>query len=91
MTGGLGFTRAAKDSYENNRALRNKKVPFQTAKSNQFINAPELKFKEVSKEELAAFKESFLKKKKRSERIAIVGFVVFTSLFLFFGWYWIFR
>ncbi len=91
MTGGLGFTRAAKASYENNRALRNKKAPFQTAKSNQFIKAPKLKFKEASEEELTAFRESFLKKKKRSDRIALISFVIFAGLFLFLGWYWIFR
>ncbi len=90
MAGGLGFVRAAKASFENNRALRNKKAPFQTAKSNQFIKAPTLKFKKVSEEELAAFKKEFLKKKKRSDRIAIVGFVVFAAIFLFLGWYWIF-
>lgn len=90
MTGGFGFVRAAKDGYEKNRALRNKKAPFQTAKSNQFIKAPSLKFKEVSEEELAAFRKEFLKKKKRSDRIAMVGFVVFAAIFLFLGWYWIF-
>ncbi|GAA5032990.1 hypothetical protein GCM10011506_22780 [Marivirga lumbricoides] len=90
MTGGLGFTRAAKDSYDSNRALRNKKSPFQTAKNNQFIKAPKLKFKEASKEEIDAFKHSFLKKKKRSDRIALIGFVVFTSFFLFLIWYWLF-
>jgi hypothetical protein len=90
MTGGLGFSRAAQASFENNSALRKKKHPFQTAKNNQFVNASKLTFKEASEEKLAAFKEKFLKEKKCADILQLGSFILFAALFLYLSWYWLF-
>jgi hypothetical protein len=64
MGAGIGFARDAQKSFEQNRQMRQHKAPFQRMSENNFINPPELKFKEISPEELEKFRTAFLKKKR---------------------------
>lgn len=77
---GEGFARDAQKSQERNRGLLSK-TGFERMKSNTFINAPKVSYKEASPEELAALKKEYEAKSKNEKRFQIIVYSI--SFFLF--------
>ncbi|RED95260.1 hypothetical protein [Marinoscillum furvescens] len=86
MPAGFGFARDAQKRFEENRQLRQRKSPFQKMKDNKFVDPPKMTFKEVSQEELKAFKASFRRKRRleniRTAIITIVFFLIVLVLWI---------
>jgi hypothetical protein len=77
MTGGLGFSRQASDSFKQNRAMRNKRKslqenPYSSQKIRDRGNRSKFDFKEL---------QNFRSKRKRKSRlISIIVMLVFLTI-----------
>lgn len=91
MGAGIGFSRDAQSSARQNRSLRKRGEPYQTMKNNIFINAPKLKFKESSPEELKRLRKAFLNQKRLDQKKQLIVFIIVFSAIGLGTWLLLFK
>jgi hypothetical protein len=78
---GEGFAMDANKRMQQNRALQKSRPSFQRMEGSKSINSTELKFKEITPEELEQFRTEFLKKKRKENiRTAILTTLFFVAI-----------
>ena len=89
----MSFTDDAMKSFQKNRALRQRKAPFQKMEENYFINTTrraELKYAEITPEELRTRRQALIRDKKKGDRtrlfiliglVLVIGFAFWLFLF----------